>query len=374
VSNPWALFATRRGAAALIAFLTVGSGGAYLKSETRQAERAGVELETNLFEWSRKAGELEGSLTVARAREDWLDKECLRLEGKVLETEGHLATSQRASAELARRAARAQGEATELRGALEALRRDRDLLEERRLEQEEVLSQVRASLTRARARRLRLERQLVEAGDLVAKQRRELRDQARELALERARLEALETTLAEDQRRLAEARAQLRRSQREQRAAQAASERLRGELAQEQRAHALTRAQLTAAERETAQAGLRLRAEVKRAAAAEGTLAKLEAAGVNVERLSGARPLPALQAVVLRVDPDAVPPRVVIDAGSSQGLMQGDVLHIVRNGRSVGRVKVDEVQGRLSTARLIEGTRGLVLRPGDTIRSNVPKP
>lgn len=374
MSNPWALLATRRGAAALLGLLTLGGGGTYLDSERRQAERASVALEESLLDWSRKAGELEGDLIVTRAREGWLDREGDRLQGQLDQTVAHLAASQRAASELRSRAARSSAAAAQLSRDLSALRRDRDLLEEELLQRREALGEAQAALAKTRARRRVLEGQLERARALVADQGRELRTQARDLALERARVEALETSLAEEQRRLAEARAQLRRGEREQRATRGERDRLRGELAREREAHRATRAKLAAAADEATRAEARLKAEAKRAALAEDTLAKLEAAGVNVERLSGARPLPALRAVILRVDPEAVPPRVVIDAGSSQGLMPGDVLHVVRDGRSVGRVEVDEVQARLSTARLVEGTRGLVLRPGDTIRSNVPKP
>ena len=375
MSNPWALLATRRGAAALVGLLALGGGGgAYVRTEFRRADQASVELETSLLDWSRKAGELEGSLIVARAREDWLEIEGDRLEGELQRTTAQVLAAQRRGAELDRLAARAQGEAQDLGRALEILRRDRDQLEVERLEQEVALDEVRSSLAETRARRVALEAQVSEAQALIAKQGDQLRDQALALATERARLEAVEATLADEQRRLAEARAQVRRSEREQRAAQAERDRLQADLAREQRAHQATRNDLSVAESETAKARSQLRLEAKRVAAAEETLAKLEAAGVNVERLSGARPLPALQAVILRVDGEAVPPRVVIDAGSSQGLMRGDVLHVVRNGRSVGRVEVDEVQARLSTARLVEGARGLVLQPGDTIRSTVAKP
>ena len=118
----------------------------------------------------------------------------------------------------------------------------------------------------------------------------------------------------------------------------------------------------------------RLQAERTRAASAEESLSKVRAAGVNVERLTGERPLPELQAVVVRVDDTAVPPRAVIDAGKSQGLLPGDVLHVVRDGRSVGRIELDSVEAGLASGRLIEGRRGLILRPGDLVRTSVPKP
>ena len=132
---------------------------------------------------------------------------------------------------------------------------------------------------------------------------------------------------------------------------------------------ALARAQAELVAKERLLQGQRARAE-----AAEGSLSKVRAAGINVERLTGERPLPDLQAVVVRVDESAVPPRVVIDAGEGQGLLPGDVLHVVRDGRSVGRIELDSVQAGLASARLIEGRRGLVLRPGDLVRTSVPKP
>ena len=109
----------------------------------------------------------------------------------------------------------------------------------------------------------------------------------------------------------------------------------------------------------------------RKAREAEATLAKLRDAGVNVARLSGERPMPRIRATVVQVDNRAVPPTLLIDAGLVQGLEAGDELDLIREGRPVGRVEVDEVQSRLARCRLVSGQRGLSVQTGDEVRTSI---
>jgi hypothetical protein len=113
----------------------------------------------------------------------------------------------------------------------------------------------------------------------------------------------------------------------------------------------------------------RLQASVDRG---QQVLRRLKEAGVNVGRLSGERPMPALTAVVVRVDAEALPLEVLVDVGSSSGVELGDLLYVIREGREVARVEVIEVLGGVSRARLVHGVRGLELRSGEDVTSVKP--
>ncbi|HBP20766.1 MAG TPA: hypothetical protein DEA08_23625, partial [Planctomycetes bacterium] len=109
----------------------------------------------------------------------------------------------------------------------------------------------------------------------------------------------------------------------------------------------------------------------RKAREAESTLAKLRDAGVNVARLSGERPMPNVRATVVQVDNRAVPPTLLIDAGQVQGLEPGDELDLIRDGRRVGRIEVDELQPRLARCRLVSGQRGLSVQVGDEVKTSI---
>lgn len=214
---------------------------------------------------------------------------------------------------------------------------------------------------------------------------------ARELASARAaelsqlgrRLAAVERDLGEAREALALARRLL--VEQEQIAAEQAQElgRLRGDLASTQAALDLARQREARLDEELLVE--RRQAREKAAALAElsDRLGELEAsarrdaerlerlarAGVNVPRLTGERPMPDVRALIVSVDPDAVPPAVVVDVGEAAGIERGDVLVVRRDGQEVARIEVDEVRGQYSAARVVRAARGLRLRPGDQVRS-----
>ncbi len=164
------------------------------------------------------------------------------------------------------------------------------------------------------------------------------------LAAAAARAAATEEALEQERARASELAERAERARREVNALAGQVDRLQGDLAE----------------------------AVRRARGAEGTIARLQEAGVNVPRLSGARPLPLVRALVVDVDDQALPPVAVVDAGSNRGLEVGDRLFVVRDGREVARLEVDEVRPRLSAARVVRAERGLRLRPGDRVTSKAP--
>lgn len=127
---------------------------------------------------------------------------------------------------------------------------------------------------------------------------------------------------------------------------------------------------------EQARAIAKLNADVRmgtdRASLAEEQLSQLEAAGVNVARLTGRRPMPRILAIVVRVDFDAVPPVILVDAGRDRGLERGDNLYVVRDGREVAQLEVEEVSSQASSTRVVRGQRGLRIRPGEDVTSVAP--
>jgi hypothetical protein len=145
------------------------------------------------------------------------------------------------------------------------------------------------------------------------------------------------------------------------------------DLDTQRRELAAVRRDLAAQRRSLAAIEAKLTQSEARAKASAETLRKLEAAGVNVARLTGTRPMPKLRALVVQVDVKQVPPRVLVDAGKRQGLEVGDSLYLIRDGRSVGRLEIDEVQPELSTCRLVQGKGGLAPRAGD-LDKTTPKP
>ena len=60
---------------------------------------------------------------------------------------------------------------------------------------------------------------------------------------------------------------------------------------------------------------------------------------------------------------------VVINVGKSNGVRIGDEFEVLRNGQSVGHVKVEKLYEALSAASLLPGTDKQNLHEGDTVRS-----
>ncbi len=99
----------------------------------------------------------------------------------------------------------------------------------------------------------------------------------------------------------------------------------------------------------------------------------LESAGVNVDRLSGERPMPRVSAVIVHVDAEASPMEVLIDAGNASGLEVGDRLFVIRGEREIACLEVFAVHPDVSATRLVRGERKLRLRPGDDVTSTPSK-
>jgi hypothetical protein len=115
----------------------------------------------------------------------------------------------------------------------------------------------------------------------------------------------------------------------------------------------------------------RARAE-KRAASAEAVIDALHKKKVNVERLAGLVPMPRISATVVEVDDSELPPVALLNGGEKEGLAEGDVLYVVRDGREVVRLAVERVRGDITAARVLRAARGERVRVGDVVTSTPP--
>jgi len=143
--------------------------------------------------------------------------------------------------------------------------------------------------------------------------------------------------------------------------------------------------QRVSAEREQVQARLKaahqnldatqteLAEALKRAGETEAVLKAVQDAGVDVDRLSGADPMPLVRGFVVKVDTAAVPPVVLVHVGARAGLRAGDQLYVVRKGRRVATLEVDAQQEDICTTRVVAGERGLTLAPRDEVFSWEPE-
>jgi len=268
--------------------------------------------------------------------------------------------------------AQARQRARDLRGRLDAARAEAERLDA-------DLSGARADLAGLEEARAAL------AGERDALAARAA--EATELASERAATIARVESLAEARRRSLEEVEALAAARAE---ALAEAERLKRELA-EALAAARSRLEaqserLDAVEAERSALGERLAAEQARAEGLDDELARTEdelrrqrevlaavrEAGVNVDRLAGLDPMPEIRAIVVTIDHQAMPPIVLVDAGARAGLHPRDELFVVREGREIARLVVEEVQDRVASTRLAWGARGSRLQRGDRVLSAPP--
>ncbi len=318
---PWA-------AAALVA-----GGGARLAVD--EVRLVGVTREASSLR-----GQLEHQATEAqRAARLELDVAMLREEARARRDE--LAATTRQAETL-------RASVDEAAAAVAALEATRDRLEAERTAAEGLASTRADELSALGAR---LEQVQV---DLTAARR--------DLTSSRRRLDEVQEIAAEQARELGRLRGNLVSTEAALDLARQREATLEEELAAERRA---------ARERAAALAELhdRLGELEARAARDAGRLEQLARAGVNVARLTGERPMPQVRALIVQVDPDAVPPTVVIDVGDPAGIERGDVLVVRRDGQEVARLEVDEVRGQYSAARVVRAQRGVRLRPGDQVRT-----
>lgn len=211
----------------------------------------------------------------------------------------------------------------------------------------------------SRANADRLQTALRETEQLLARRQAALRE-LEAVSEERKRaLEMAESLAAERERELADAQA-------------LATQRAESLAKTRAEARALDQ-KLAGKERELGRVEGDLRTAVRRTERSEAVLSRLESAGVNVARLSGQRPMPRISAVVVRVDGDAMPPTVLIDVGRDSGIEVRDVLYLLRGGAVVATLEVSEVGEQVSSAKVIQGQRGLKLRAGEDVSSVRPQ-
>lgn len=318
---PWAAAALVAGGGARLAVSEVG-----LVEVTREASSLRGRLEHQTTE-AQRAARLELDLAVlreeARARQEELaaaDRQAAALRASVDEAAAAVSSLEATRDRLAAEKAAAEGLATTRAAELDRAARQ--------------LAAVDADLSSARR-------------ELVERQRRY--DEVQAIAAEQAReLGRLRGTLVSTEAALEVARQH-----------EAA---LEDELAAERRAAREKAAALSDLHDRVGELEARARRDAER-------LERLARAGVNVARLTGERPMPVVKALVVQVDPEAVPPAVVVDVGDAAGIEPGDVLVVRRDGQEVARLEVDEVRGPYSAARVVKALRGVRLRPGDQVRS-----
>lgn len=204
--------------------------------------------------------------------------------------------------------------------------------------------------------------ELTAAGRRLASAEADLEVARRDLALRGRLLEEVQAIAAEQARDVGRLRGSLHGAETALQVARERESRLEAELASERRAARERAASLADLHDRLGELEVSARRDAER-------LERLARAGVNIARLTGERPMPDVKALVVQVDPDAVPPTVVVDVGDPAGIERGDVLVVRRDGRDVARLEVDEVRGAYSSARVVSATRGLRLRPGDQVRS-----
>ena len=248
---------------------------------------------------------------------------------------------------------------------------------------EEALTGMRAEMGRAEAELLAAEAQSAADAQRLGELRAREQELAAELALAReasqvsaeqraalaGQVERLSDDLAAQRAALAQAEEQARTRQGELSLARGRVEELEAAIreARGDAERAAGRAESRARELEEARQAL-ARAE-ERTRQDQALLARLRAEGVKVDRLGGLRPVPAVRAMVLRVDGQALPMEVLVDVGSRVGLEAGDRLWVVRGAQEVARLEVSEVRPDSATARVVQGDRNSAPRPGDTVLS-----
>lgn len=222
-------------------------------------------------------------------------------------------------------------------------------------------------LATADTRLARLRKATFSAQADLSKATRDVARLTRARAEARQRVAALDKKLTSATREAARLGKELARSKRRAEQLDARLVASQGALAKEREAATALRASLKATQSSLAKA----RAEAIRN---QRTLAKLKQAGVNVDRLSGAKPMPVLSAIVVQVDRKRVPPVVLVNAGSQVGVEKKDTLYVIRSGRQIARLEVDTVSAHLCSGRIVQGIPGKMLLPGDQVRSRPPRP
>ncbi len=332
-------------------------GGRLLHDEVRLARPASSDLVGQRRE-ARRASQLVIDLAYAREDRRKLEashaavtSEALALAATLRETRGAHAATEGVLGQARQELARTQAEERRLGTALGAAGQEvaarEAALRSRQADLDSTCSDLAAAQRGLEAAELRARE--------LAREVEGAREQAEALGVAVARLEAralderanlakVEGDLEGARRERVELVSRLTAADETRRRREAEAEELRGKLA--------------TAERERDARGARARA-------AEEALAKVARSGVNLDRLTGARPLPSISALVVQVDVDVVPPVVMIDAGSSSGLERGDRISIQRAGQQLAEVELDDVRPQLASGRVIRGQRGLRLRPGD---------
>lgn len=257
----------------------------------------------------------------------------------------------------------------------------------------DAVTGLRAEMGRAEAELLAAEAELqtvearsrADAERLAALRAREqtLTDELQRAAAEAARageqrqtlqgeVERLSGALHEQRQAVARAEAQVRTSEGELAAARGRAGELEAALreARGDAERALGRAEARA--RELDQARTELSRYQEQLRQEQALLERLRAEGVKVDRLGGARPIPAVRAMILRTDPQALPMEVLIDAGARAGLETGDRLWVLRGSQEVARLELSEVRPDSSTARVVRGDRQSPPHPGDVVVSWKP--
>lgn len=334
-------------------------GGRLLHDEVRLASgaRPSSSLVGQTLE-ARRASQLV--LDLAYARKDKRDLEAahaavtsqaLALAATLAETRGAHAATEAILGQAREELQRTQQDGARLGAALEAARQEVAAREDVLRARQADLDTTRSDLSAAHRDLLAAELRARE----LARDVEGAREQAQALGVTVARLEA---RALDERRNLSKVEGELEGARRERvelvsRLAAADETRRRKEAEAEE-----LRGRLTTAERERDARG-------ERARAAEEALAKVARSGVNVDRLTGARPLPNVTALVVQVDLEVVPPVVLIDAGATAGLERGDRVSIQRAGQTVAEVELDDVRPQLASGRVVRGQRGLRLRPGD---------
>lgn len=270
---------------------------------------------------------------------------------------------------------------------------ERDALHRRLTDEAARLSRLELELAEARSERERAAERSRASSAAVASIRGELgRAEAELIEAERRAtkderaLAELRTRRDELDRALGQAKEESRTREEARQALAVRAEGLEQELSLARTDLQAARGRLDGLSRELAEARSATEREAARAAESQRELARaaqsarqseellqnLQRAGVNVDRLGGRRPLAALRGMVLRVDLQAIPPELLVDAGKDAGLEPGDRLWVVRHGRELARLEVADVRADSSTARVVQGERQSPPRPGDAVISWKP--
>jgi len=106
----------------------------------------------------------------------------------------------------------------------------------------------------------------------------------------------------------------------------------------------------------------------------ESAFMALRKTGINVERRAGLTKAPALTATIVKVDFVTVPPRVVIDVGSKQGIELDELFYLIRDGKLIGKGRVGRVTADSCLATISEARSGLRIQTGDRASTRAPRP